>query len=177
MREDELTIYRTSENYGIKVDYDYFYQQSRLHTNWANPVADIGNKVFFLNQFRCRLPYTITGELLPVLERVSPLFAQVQNIEIHDLNEGEEIYPIITGIFDTLRNHVNRFRETATGKFMHRTIRMNLEIQQHFAKDHLVLHLLMIGQIVKVIPVQLDNDHSALPQHMTGTIIKATVGQ
>lgn len=121
MREDELTIYRTSENYGIKVDYDYFYQQSRLNTNWANPVADIGNKVFFLNQFRCRLPYTITGELLPVLERVSPLFAQVQNIEIQDLNEGEEIYPIITEIFDTLRNHVNRFRETATGKFMHMT--------------------------------------------------------
>jgi hypothetical protein len=121
MHEDKLTIYRTSRNNGIKVDFDYFYQQSRLHTNWANPVADIDNKVFFLNQFRCRLPYTITDELLPVLERVSPLFAQVQNIEIQDLNEREEIYPIITEIFDTLRNHVNRFRETATGKFMHMT--------------------------------------------------------
>jgi predicted house-cleaning noncanonical NTP pyrophosphatase (MazG superfamily) len=121
MREEELKIYRTSANNGIRVDYDYFYQQSRLHTNWANPETDIHNKVFFLNQFRCRLPYAITDELLPVLERVSPLFAQVQNIEIQDLNEGEEIYPIITEIFDTLRNHVNRFRETASGKFMHMT--------------------------------------------------------
>lgn len=121
MREDELTIYRTSENYGIKVDYDYFYQQSRLHTNWDNPVADIGNKVFFLNQFRCRLPYTITDELLPVLERVSPLFAQVKDIELQDLNEGENVFPIISEIFNGMRNHVNRFREAATGKFMHMT--------------------------------------------------------
>jgi hypothetical protein len=121
MREDDLIIYRTIQNNGFRVDFDYFYQQSRLNTDWANSEADLHDKVFFLNQFRCRLPYIITDELLPVLEHVSPLFAQVQNIEIQDLNEREEIYPIITEIFDTLRTPIERFRETATGKFMHMT--------------------------------------------------------
>ena len=59
MREDELVIYRTNRNNGFRVDYDYYYHQSRLNTNWANPVADIGNKINFLNQFRCRIPYAI----------------------------------------------------------------------------------------------------------------------
>lgn len=121
MHEQDLMIHRTTPNNGSRVDYDYFYQQSKLHTNWANPAADIHNKVFFLNQFRCHLPNRITSELFPILERISPLITQVHNIEIQDLNAGEEIYPIIQEIFDTLRNHVNRFRETATGKFMHMT--------------------------------------------------------
>ena len=117
MREEELNIYRT-----IRVDYDYFYEQSRLHTDWVNPVADISNKIYFLNQFRCHLPYAITDELLLVLDNVSPLFNQVQGIEIQDLNEGEAIYPVIREIFDRLRGNVKRFRETATSKFMHMTL-------------------------------------------------------
>lgn len=121
MREDELIIYQTTRNNGFKVNFDRLYRQSRLNTNWANPAADIGNKRLFLNQFRCHLPHAISTELLPVLEGVSPLFVQVRNIEIQDLTENEEIYPIIAEIFDTLRCCANKFRETATGKFMHMT--------------------------------------------------------
>jgi len=121
MKEEELIVYRTTDNFGIRVDYDYFYQQSRLHTNWANPLADIGAKIFFLNQFRCHLPYAIADELSAVLEVVLPFFIQIQDTEIQNLHEGQEIYPIIAEIFDTLRSHINRFRETATGKFMHMT--------------------------------------------------------
>lgn len=121
MREVELITYQTTANNGIRVDYDYFYQQSRLHTNWANPVADIGNKLYFLNQFRCRLPYSIADDLLPVLENAAPLFAQVQAVEIQNLNEREEVHPVIQEIFNTLRGGTRNFQETATGKFMHMT--------------------------------------------------------
>jgi len=121
MREDELKIYRTSRHNGFRVDYDNFYQQSRLYTNWGNPVANIRSKIYFLNQFRCRLPNTIADELLPVLEKVSPLFTLVQGVEIQDLNEREEIYPVIQKIFERLRGGVERFRGTATSKFMHMT--------------------------------------------------------
>ena len=121
MHEDELITYRTNRDNEHRVDFDYIYQQNRFHTNWANAVADIDNKLFFLNQFRCRLPYSIADELLPVLENVAPLFAQVQAVEIQDLNEREEIYPVIQEIFNTLRGGARNFQETATGKFMHMT--------------------------------------------------------
>lgn len=121
MREDELVIYRTNRNNRFRVDYDYHYHQSRLNTNWANPVADIGNKINFLNQFRCHIPYAIADDLQPVLEDVSPLFTEVQGVEIQDLNEREAIYPVFREIFDRLRGSVRRFKETATSKFMHMT--------------------------------------------------------
>ncbi len=95
MREDELIVYRTNENNGFRFDFDYFYHQSKVNTNWGNPVADIDNKIHFLNQFHCRLPYAIADDLLPVLENVSPLFAEVQGVEIQDSNETGVIYPVI----------------------------------------------------------------------------------
>ncbi len=119
MREDQLIVYRTSGNNGFRVDYDYIYRQSRLNTDWGNPVADVGNKIYFLNQFRCHLPGSIADDLLPILENVSPLFAEVQGIEIQDLNERDAVHPVIREIFDRLRGKVKRFRETATSKFMH----------------------------------------------------------
>jgi len=121
MREDELIVYRTNGNNGFRVDFDYIYHQSRLNTNWGNPVANIGNKIYFLNQFRCHLPYAIADDLLSVLENVSPLFTQVQGVEIQDLNEREAIYLVIREIFDRLRGSVRRFRKVATSKFMHMT--------------------------------------------------------
>lgn len=121
MLEDELITYRTNRDNGHRVDFDYIYQQSRLHTNWVNPADDIDNKLYFLNQFRCRLPYAIANELLPVLENAAPLFAQVQAVEIQDLNEREKVYPVIREIFNTLRCGARNFQETATGKFMHMT--------------------------------------------------------
>jgi len=121
MREEQLIVYRTNENNGFKIDFDYIYRQSRLNTNWGNPVADIGNKIYFLNQFRCHIPYAIADDLQPVLEDVSPLFTEVQGVEIQDLNEREAIYPVFRDIFDRLRGIVRRFKETATSKFMHMT--------------------------------------------------------
>ena len=121
MREDQLIVYRTNLNNGFRVDYDYYYRQSRRTTIWGNPLADIRNKICFLNQFRCHIPYAITDSLLPVLEDLSPLFTEVQRVEIQDLNERETIYPAIQQIFDTLKTNIRRFRETATSKFMHMT--------------------------------------------------------
>jgi len=122
MREDQLIIYRTNRNNGFRVDYDYYYRQSRLNTNWANPVADIGNKINFLNQFRCRIPCAIAHDLQPVLEDLSPLFGEIQGVEIQNLNEIEAIYSVFREIFDRLRGSVKRFKETATSKFMHMTL-------------------------------------------------------
>ena len=114
MREDELIVYRTNENNGFRVDFDYFYHQSRLNTNWGSPVADIDRKIHFLNQFHCRLPYAIADDLLPVLENVSPLFIEVQGVEIQDSNETKVIYPVLREIFERLRGSVRNFQETAT---------------------------------------------------------------
>jgi len=151
MREDGLIIYRTSRDNGFRVDYDYFYQQSRLHTNWGNPVADIRNKIYFLNQFRCHLPNAIADDLLPVLENVSPLFTLVQGVEIQDLNEREEIYPVIQEIFERLRGGVRRFRETATSKFMHMTCpnlfaMADSVITGYMQRDNIINHYLMVSE-------------------------------
>jgi hypothetical protein len=55
--------------------YDYDYRESRLNTNWDDPVADIDKKIFFLNQFRCRIPRSIAKKLLSVVKGVVPLFS------------------------------------------------------------------------------------------------------
>ena len=60
-------------------------------------------------------------DLQPVLEDASPLFTEVQGVEIQDLNEREAIYPVFREIFDGLSGTVRRFRKTATTKFMHMT--------------------------------------------------------
>jgi hypothetical protein len=151
MREDELIVYRTNRNNGFRIDFDYIYYQSRLNTNWGNPVADIGNKIYFLNQFRCRLPYAIGEDLLSVLENAFPLFAQIQGVEIQDLNEGEAIYPVIREIFDRLRSSIRGFRETAASKFMHMTCpnlfaMADSVIADYMQRNNIINHYFIVGE-------------------------------
>jgi hypothetical protein len=145
MREDEIIIYRTNNINGYRVDFDYFYRESRLHTNWANPVADIPNKMRFLKQFRCQgFSYAIADQLRTVLEEATPLFTQLREVEIQDLNVREDIYPVIRTIFDTLRGRIRGFRETASSKFMHMTypnlLVMADSIIAHYMQHQNIIH-------------------------------------
>lgn len=122
MLEGQLRIYRTNPENGYKVDFDYYYRLSRLHTDWANPTSDIASKLKFLKQFRCQgFSYDIIQQITDVLQEVEPLFIQIEDIAIQDLNEREDVLPIISNIFDRLRGPIKGFKETATSKFMHMT--------------------------------------------------------
>lgn len=122
------------------VGYDYDYRESRLNTNWDDPVADIDKKIFFLNQFRCRIPRSIAKELLSVVKGVVPLFSEVNAVEIQDINEREEIYPNIEKIFNTLSSKVSNFRSTATSKFMHMTCPNLFVMMDSVIEDYMFLN-------------------------------------
>lgn len=122
MHENELIVYRTGFNNGHRTDFDYYYRISRLNTDWENPSAHIFNKMRFLKQFRCQgFSYAIEDQLENTLEELIPLFNQITNIEIQDLDNHEETYPVIQQLFETLKAGIRGFRETATSKFLHMT--------------------------------------------------------
>lgn len=120
MIQAELIVYRTNNENGYKRDFDYYYRLSRLHTNWANPTCEVERKLKFLKQFSCQgFSYNIIPQLKNILRELEPLFAQIADISLQDLNEKEDAFPIISKIFDGLRGPIKGFKETATTKFMH----------------------------------------------------------